>query len=437
MPKKKKASSDLVQIQPSTIPPLRQSTEETMACPRFYTEVFIKGRKSPGGMDAARGTEVHQTMASYLSYCARKQVSMDLDAFERFSRGAGPQAHKILAGLRDGYTVDYSHLFATELTMALDENLQPTEVSQEVEGVCTDSGLPAVHQGTLDALYAFPDESHILVDDFKSHVRPFDPDDKPQGKKYALFVFQHFPWVQKVTFRLTFVRYKNLTRSVEYQREQVPMLTEVLNAARERQKVLHVKHDAGEDIEAISGAHCIWCPLLSDRTCPIAEFNPNMQLTPVDRLKFNLWYSAFSRANNTALKDYVTGTSKPIVLQDYNGKNYVYGPVESESDILPLFEPTADGIVVDREGNPSLPVVSLLMDYAHSTPDDTKWMGKIQLSSSSFSSYLKASKRAFLHQAIQDTAEKVTKVKMQVSKPLDNVEEIDDVEGEFGEETDF
>ena len=437
MARNKKENSELVQIQKSTIPPLRQSTEETMSCPRFYTEVFIKGRKTPSGMDAARGTEVHQTMASYLSYCARKQVGMDLDAFERFSRGAGPQAHKILAGIRDGYVVDYPHLLATELSMALDDNLNPTDVSEEIEGICEDSGLPAVHQGTLDGVYAFRSENHILVDDFKSHVRPFNPDDKPQGKKYALFAFHHFPWAEKVTFRLTFVRYKNLTRSVEYTREQIPMLIEVLKAARSRQEMLHAKYDDGEDIEAISGSHCIYCPLLSDRTCPIAEFNSNMQLDPVDRLKFNLWYSAFSKINNKAIKDYVDGTGKPVIMRDYNGKIYVYGPVESESEVLPLFEPTADGIVTDKEGNPSMPIVSLLMDYAHSTPDDTAWMGKIAISSSTISSALKAKKRVNIHQAIQDTANKVTKVKMKVSKPLDALPlDDDDEEGEeWGEES--
>jgi hypothetical protein len=434
MPRKSKQSTELVQIQKSPIPPLRQSTEETMSCPLFYAEVFIKGKKVPGGMDAARGTEIHKTMAAYLSHCARKQVGMDLNAFESFSRGAGPQAHKILAGLRDGFTVDYDHLFATELMMSLDESLDPTDLVSELQGILRDSELPAAHQGTLDGVYIFRSENHILIDDFKSHARPFDPDDKPQGKKYALFIFKHFAWAEKVTFRLTFVRYKNLTRSVIYTRDQVPMLVEVLKAARARQETIHAKHDAGEEIEAIPGAHCTYCPLLSDRSCPIAEFNPQLQLSPEDRLKFHLWYAAFSKVNNSALKDYVNGTGKNVILKDYNQKIYLYGPVESESDVLPLFQPTADGIVIDEQGNPSMPIISLLMDYAHSTPDDTAWMAKLVISSTAMKSYLKAKKRAFLDQAVSDTAEKVTKVKLKVSKPLDAIPE--EVEDEDREEWD-
>lgn len=431
MPKGKKKTAELVQIQESAIPPLRQSTSDVMACPRFYSEVFIKGNKPPGGLEAARGTEIHEAMASYLSHCARKSIGMDLDAFEIFSRGAGPQAYKILMGLRDGFVVDHDHLFATELSMALDENLQPTDVATELQGITGDSGLPSAYQGTLDGVYIFRQENKVMVDDFKSHARAFEPSETMQAKMYALFIFQTFSWVETVVFRLTFVRYKNMTRSVEYKREELPKLIEEIKAARERQKTIHVKYDAGDEIEAISGSQCVYCPLLSNRQCPISEWNPQMQFEPVDRLKFMLWYSAFSKVNNKTLKDYVDGTGKPVVLRDFNGKIYVYGPVESESTSYPLFEPTADGIAMDREGNPVLPIVSLLLDYAHASPDDTAWMGKLSISSTKLNSALGAKKRSFLDQACQDASDKSTKVALKVSKPLDS---LPPDEEEYGEE---
>jgi PD-(D/E)XK nuclease superfamily len=436
----KKLSSSLVQITKSPIPPLRQSTQETMSCPKFYTEVFIKGRKSPSGLDAARGTEIHKTMAAYLSHCARKQVGMDLDAFEIFSRGAGPQAYKILSGLRDGYVVDFAHLFATEISMALDENFQPTDVSNELGGVSVDTGLPAAYQGTLDGLYVFREENKILIDDFKSHARPFDPDDKPQGKQYSLFVFQHFSWVEEVVFRLTFVRYKNLSRSVTYTRKQVPVLIEALRAARARQETLHVKYDAGEEIEAISGAGCVYCPLLSNRECPIAEWNPQSQLTPEDRLKYLLWYSAFSKINSKTLRDYVDGTGKKVILKDYMGRAYVFGPVESESKVYPLFEATATGIATDKQGNPLMPIVSLLLDTTLVPPDDREWLSKLVISSTKIESALKAKKRVLAHHAITDAAEKVTKAPLKVSKPLDALppeDEEEDGDGDWEDNDEF
>jgi hypothetical protein len=434
-----------------------------MACPRFYTEVFIKGNKPPGGLEAARGTEIHKTMALYLSHCARKSVGMDLDAFESFSHGAGPQAARILSGLRDGFVVDHEHLFATELGMALDEHFQPTDVATEVEGISGDSGLPPCYQGTLDGVYVFRTENKILVDDFKSHARAFEPSETMQAKMYALFIYQHFTWVETVVFRLTFVRYKNMTRTVEYTRQDVPKLIEEAKAARERQKTIHVSFDGGKEIEAISGAQCVYCPLLSNRECPISQWNPQMQLEPVDRLRYLLWYSAFSKVNSKTLRDYVNGTGKRVVLKDYNGKAYVFGPVESESSVYPLFRTTGESIATRcdcgkqfdyvpenglcpkcKEGRvrPIMPIADLIVeDYAFGNTGDTAWMGKLVISSTKLNSYLGTKKRAFLDQACQDTADKVTKATLKVSKPLDAVpdeEQEEDSEGEgWGDEDEF
>ena len=437
MPKKK--ATELIQIKKSPMPPLRQSTTDVMACPRFYTEVFIKGNKPPGGLEAARGSEIHKTMALYLSHCARKKVGMDLEAFERFSHGAGPQAAKILSGLRDGFVVDFDHLLATELSMALDENFQPTDVSAEIEGVSVDTGLPPWYQGTLDGVYIFRSENKVLVDDFKSHARAFEPSETMQAKMYAILIFQHLPWVQTVTFRLVFVRYRSLTRSVEYTREEIPKLIEEVKSSRERQKMIHENFDSGKEIEAISGAQCVYCPLLSNRECPISQWNPQMQLEPVDRLRYLLWYAAFSKVNSKTLRDYVNGTGKKVTLSDYNGKHYVFGPVESESKVYPLFRATAGGIEIDSQGRPVMPIVELLTDYAYASPDDTEWMGKLVISSTKLNSYLGAKKRAVIDLAVSDTADKVTKVTLKVSKPLDVLEDEDDEdqEGEWDEGEDF
>jgi hypothetical protein len=429
-------STELVQISP--IPPLRQSTEQVMSCPLFYVTVFIKGKRQPGGLESARGNQVHRTLAQYGAWCAHKGVAMDLEAFDRFAKGAGPTAARILSGMRESYQVDASHLLATELSMSLDENLDPTDASDVVESESGDSGLPAAFQGTLDVILTFREESKIGIDDAKSHPRPFDPAETLQGEMYALLCFQHFPWVMEVNFRLVFVRYHNLVRDVTYTREDVPKLIETVKAARARQRMIHEDYDAGREIEAIPGAHCVYCSLLSNRGCPISEFNPQMQLSPEDRLRFHLWYSAFSAVNNKALKDVVQGTGRNVILRDYNGKIYSYGPVEKESSVYPLFRKTENGIVMDAQGNPEMPIVSLLMDYAHASPDDTKWMGNLVISSTKLNAALGTKKRAMLDQAVQDSADKVTKATLKVSKPLDSIEEepedSEDIWDEDGEE---
>jgi hypothetical protein len=443
--------TELVQILP-----LRQSSESVMACPTHYVEVFEKGRKKPGGMDSARGNQVHHVHAQYAAYCAYKKIPQDVEAFDRFAKGAGPQAIKILDGIRDSLTIDWAHLLATEVPMAMDENLNPTEVSGAIEGMVDDSELPTAYEGTLDTIYSFRAEARIGIDDVKSHMKPFDPDSTLQGKMYSLFAFQHFPWANTVVFRLIFVRYKNLVRSVTYTRDDLPMLMNTVKAARARQLALHEDYVAGKDIPAIANSNCIYCPKLSDASCPIAEFNENMQLPMEQRLNFALWYSQFSKVNNAALKAYVDGTGRPVVLRDYNGKSFSYGPVESESEVYPLFKGTEISISTQcndcaillpfvPEGGkcPScetgyvhlvMPIVSHLETAAFSNPQDTNWMGKLVISSTELKSKLKTKKRVHLDQACQDSADKVTKVQMKVSKPLDCIPETDE-DDEEGEES--
>ena len=186
MPKKKAPA--LVQITKSVIPPWHQSTELTTSCPTCYVASVIQGKKQPGGMESARGNQVHRTGASYASWCAKKGVAMDLEAFDRFAEGAGPAAAKILVGMRESYQVDHSHLLATELQMSLDENFQPTDVVDTLGGVSVDTGLPAAYSGILDALYMFREEKRAQVDDLKTHPRPFQPDDTIQARTYVLFI---------------------------------------------------------------------------------------------------------------------------------------------------------------------------------------------------------------------------------------------------------
>jgi hypothetical protein len=425
---------ELVQI--SNIPPLRQSTEVVMACPEFYAEAFIHGRRQPGGIESTRGTQVHNALSRYASWCATKQTEQDLIAFDTFSEGVGAAAHKILIGVRETYLVDHQHLFATELMMSLDEKFMPTDIVETLEGISGDSGEEPAYQSTLDTLYVFREQYRINVDDFKTHARPYDPSETLQGKMYSLMVFQHFPWVQEVRFRLIFVRYRNLFREVTYTRSDVPALIESIKSARHRQKMLHVMSEAGDTLEAVSGGHCQWCPKLSNRTCSIAEYNPAMQLSYEARLKFLLWYKAFAASNTKVLRERVDATGRKIFLKDYNGKVYSFGPVPKKSKVYPVFKAEGKGLETDHRGNPVMPILDLLFDHIHSFPDDTAWMANLAISGTKLKQYLNTKKRVLLDQAISDSAIDIERIKMEVSKPLDavpdeDVDEDDEDEEEF------
>lgn len=427
MTTKKAKPVELVQITASPIPPFHQSTEALTSCPTFYAEAIIKGNKLPGGMESARGNEIHHTAADYASYCAQNQIPMDLDEFDRLARGAGPVAASILSGMRDSLRIDWEHLIATELPLSLDEDFRPTDVVEALDGICKSSGKPAHYSGTLDNLYGFQSEFRAEITDYKSHPSPFDPSETLQAKTYCVFVFAHFLWVNTITFKLIFVRYANLFREVTFTRQDLPMLMESLKSARERQKMIHANYDAGKKLDVIAGPHCWYCPLLANRKCPIAQWNENMIDTPEMWLNWDLWNSQFSRKNKSRMKSYVQETGKSIMLKDFNGKAYTYGKVQSESVVYPLFKATAGGVEVDNQNRLVMPVVDLLMDYAHAAPEDSAWLSKVQLSSTSLNSYLKTKKRAVLDLSVDDVVEKIPKVKLAVSKPLDGLpDEIND-----------
>src|ERR1700722_2616733 len=260
-----------------------------MGCKKNYVAQIIERRKSPGGVESLRGREIHHVMSLYMSHCARRGVGSDLVAFDQFAIGAGVIASKILVGIRDNFQVDFAHLYATEIKMRMDEDFRPTMLEPELEGVCRDSGEASGYEGTLDGLFVFREEERIEILDFKSHPRPYSPDEPDksmQGKEYSLFCFQHFSWLKEVKFTLSFVRFRGCVREVVYKREDVPSLIEAVRSLRNRQKRIHDEYMSGKDIEATGNDGCFYCPLLAGLECPIAQENPANMGKPED------WVSA-------------------------------------------------------------------------------------------------------------------------------------------------
>lgn len=376
----------------TAIPALRQSLTETAACEHSYAVQVIEGKQSPSGLQSHRGQEIHKVMSRYIDWCSRgsRPVEADWAKFDELATGAGSEAATILEGMRDHYKVDHQHVYATELL------LRRTDPDTE---------------GTLDVLL-FLTDTEAKIEDFKSHPRPFDPNTM-QSKLYPWLVFKNFPKIQTVTFELIFVRYANCRRSVTYARADMPMLDMHVRNARARQVEIHAKYEAGEKLEATPSNQCQYCPLLATvNACPIAEFNPHGTMPMPERLSYAIWLQQQKKLNDQIMKDFVDATGKPIETRDGNGKLYTIGVVASESKQYPL-----------------LPTFQQLLEYREATPEDTEWIGKLLISSSKLKSYLKAKKRSFLHQSIEDNAAiTVTKAKFKITAAAEVDEGEDDEE---------
>lgn len=367
------------------IPALRQSLAEVASCPTSYAYQVIEGKTMPGGLQSARGTEIHAVMSQYISHCATRKVVADWAKFDELAIGAGSEAADILNGLRDSYQVDHEHVYDTEVHLGWAED-----------------GIEA--EGTLDVLLA-DGNTHIKIEDFKSHPRPFDPDTF-QSRLYPWLVLQHFPEVEEITFELIFVRYANCRRSVTYTRADLPTLTQHVVNHRRRQVEIHERYAAGEPLAAFPGNHCQYCPLLQrPNGCPISDFNPHAAATPEERLRFAVWLNQVKKVNDDVLKSVVDASGQPILIVDGNDRPTQIGYVDHESKQFPL-----------------LKVLPLLMEYRETTPNDIDWLDKLLIGSTQLKSYLKAKKRAFLHQCVEDTAAvTVSKPKFEISVPAEQV----------------
>jgi hypothetical protein len=394
------------------------------SCPESYVFQIIEGNKQPDSMQSDRGTEIHHILSEYVRHCVKAKVAVDFPVFDRMAAAAGPVAGPILDGMRDTFVVDWKHVLATETRLRLDNSLNPTITEVSEDGVDIDhtedamvgvdySGEPAAHAGTLDVILINDDATECLIPDYKSHPRPFDPDTY-QSMLYPFMAFKHIPTLRKVIFRLVFVRYgAEVTREVAWTRDDMPEIAIQLRRARERQLALEV---AGEG-PALPGSHCQYCPKLSRPTlCSIAEFNPQINESMEERLRFNVWAAEQAKVNRQVLKDAVDASGRPIVITNANGEQITFGAKATESLVFPLDETF---IKVTRN------------QIAVST--DTWESMKLRVSSTKLKGLMKAKKREGYRAALENSvAEMEVKVKVGICKP-----DSDDVDTGYSQDDDF
>jgi hypothetical protein len=417
------------------LPPLRQSSFETMACPYAYGLVQIQGIKPPDTIQSFRGTEIHEIMAAYTQYCSARQLPADFGYFDGLLLDTGEEATAILQNCRENITIDYQNFFAAEMPMGLDENFRPTySVLHNGEILPPDplwgikgSGEPTAYSGILDDIAVFPGGKAARIKDYKSHPRPFEPTTF-QAKLYALMLFMFMPELDEVEFVLVFVRYPNIVRPIKFHREQVPDLKEECARIRTRQGEYHMQYleEGQASLKAFSGTHCQYCPALTDFSCPIAKLNPMMQLSEDERLQYRLWHSTASRENNKVMSQIVQATGNAIRTADANGKMYTFGPVETEEVFYPLFDWDGAGF--------TMPIIEQLQTWMDTNPEDwmpnkrspEPWLTKLKIGATELNRYLKAKKREIVHNAIKDVAVVKPTIDMKVTRDA----EVDDGTGE-------
>lgn len=356
--------------QEKVLPPLSQSRYGDMACETLYVCKHVRCERITDSGGAARGTEIHETLATYINHLVNTRRSTDLEVFDGLMCRTSSDARQVLERFRDNHSIDPEKVLATELHIALDQNFHPVEDSD-------DERQKFKYEGTLD-LVMLHSLTEAEIDDWKSYYQIIDADTF-QSKFYPLLLMCLNPSLEKVKFVLEFVRY-GVSRCVEYTRKNLPWLKELAQRERARQKRLHELTVSGQrELKASPGRHCTWCPLLLS-SCPVAKTNPYSQMTAEERLRFALWLQEAEKQNTKVLKDLMVERGS-ICYRDGNQSEYV-----------------ADFVPVAKKFYPYRDAVAILDDWFRARPDDQGLRDKLTISG--LSPALKAGKHFELAQKL-------------------------------------
>src|SRR6266446_868249 len=377
-----------VEQKKKSIPPLSQSRYGDMACETLYVNKHVQGAVLGESEPAARGSEIHQVLASYIDHLVRTRRATDFEIFDALMKGAGVEARDVLEKFRGNHAFDPEKILATELHIALDENFLPIEHPD-------DEGQIAQYEGTLD-LVVIHSLTEAEIDDWKSYYQVIDADTF-QSKFYPLLLMCLNPSLERVKFVLEFVRY-GASRSVEYTRKDLPWLKELAQRERARQRKLHGLNRSRK-LKTSPGRHCTWCPLLLNG-CPVVKTNPYSRMTAEQRLRFALWLQEAEKQNTRVLKDLMVKRGS-IHYRDGNQNEHL-----------------AEFVPVEKKFYPYRDAVSILDEWFSAHSDEQGLRDKLKVSG--LSSALKAEKRAELAQKLAGVADVHFETELRIGRARNN-----------------
>jgi hypothetical protein len=315
-------------------PPLSQSRREKMACPHLYQITTIDRVPTPESVPARRGQELHKLLSTYVQYCWKSRQQTDYAFLETLNLGACREALDLFRAIGQDLIIDHERILGVEMKLALDADLNPVHRHDwscfgfserdvpivNAPRLCNLAEAEAHFESTLDLVH-LPTADEAVIDDWKSNWAIFKADTF-QSQLYPLQVFMHFPSVERVTFRLRFVRYGlAAVREVEFIRERdLDWLKRRALDERDRQLVMHASAASGEKLRALPGDHCAWCPRAQQ--CPVREINPFTSQDPQELLQFARWAQGVLYQAKQVLKALVDANG-PIMVEDANGNELV------------------------------------------------------------------------------------------------------------------
>lgn len=154
--------------QEKVLPPLSQSRYGDLACETLYVCKHVWCERITDSGAAARGTEIHETLATYINHLVNTRRSTDLEVFDGLMRRTSSDARQVLERFRDNHAIDRDKILATELHIELDQDFRPI-------GDSGDGERTAEYEGTLDLVMLYS-LAEAEIDDWKSYYQIIDAD---------------------------------------------------------------------------------------------------------------------------------------------------------------------------------------------------------------------------------------------------------------------
>ena len=80
---------------------MSQSRYGDIACETLYVRKHVHGLKLGESEPAARGTEIHQALATYINHLVRTRRTTDMQVFDSLTGTVGAEAREVLEKVRD------------------------------------------------------------------------------------------------------------------------------------------------------------------------------------------------------------------------------------------------------------------------------------------------------------------------------------------------
>jgi hypothetical protein len=81
-----------------------------MACETLYVHKHVHCARVGESEPAARGIEIHKTLATYLNHLVEARRATDLEVLDSLMKGAGAEAREVLENFRNNHAFDHEKI---------------------------------------------------------------------------------------------------------------------------------------------------------------------------------------------------------------------------------------------------------------------------------------------------------------------------------------